>query len=114
PLSTPPPPARPPGVLREPHAEHFRDRQAREIPDDFGDHGARLGAPEVEASHEPPLPRHAPPLPRSARRTTTWPANRASSSAYSRPVAAKSCPTSATARITSGPASRRRSTRCSP
>src|SRR2546428_443310 len=68
-------------VLREPHARPLGPRLARQIAHALGDHGARLGAAQIEAGHEPAVPRHAPrPPPPVAgtearrRRTTTCPA----------------------------------------
>src|SRR5438034_1586680 len=55
-------------VLRQPHAQHLRDRLPRQIAHDLSDHGARLGAPQVEAGHEPAVPRHGLPRPPRAPR----------------------------------------------
>src|SRR5205823_14762524 len=108
------------GVLGEPHAKHLGERHAGQVAHHLGDHGTGLRAPEVEPGDEVAFPTHAPgpglhsPDPARLRRTTTCPAKRASSSAYGRPFAARSCATSDTPRITSGPASRRSSTRRGP
>src|SRR6266516_138197 len=77
-------------VLREPHAQHFGERPPRQLAHHLRDHGARLGAAEIEPGHELAIPAHAPrapaappsppPLAVARRRTTTWPPNRASSS----------------------------------
>src|SRR5213593_1066379 len=70
-------------VLREPHAQHFGERQPRQLAHHLRDHGARLGAAEIEPGHDLTIPAHAPsppPLAVARRRTTTWPAKRASSS----------------------------------
>ena len=71
-------------VLREPHPQHLGERLARDVPHHLGDHGARLGAAEIEPGHDLPIPAHAPPSPAPSavalRRTITWPAKRASSS----------------------------------
>src|SRR5213080_3856891 len=65
-------------VLREPHPQHLGERHAREVPHDLGDHGARLGAAEIEPGHDLPISGHAPPSPAPSavalRRTITWPA----------------------------------------
>src|SRR6266446_5783526 len=73
------------GVLRKPDAQHFGERQARQLAHHLRDHGARLGAAEIEPGDDLAVPAHAPPAPPSPppvalRRTTTWPAKRASSS----------------------------------
>src|SRR5207244_1176314 len=102
-------------VLRQPDAQRLGQRHPEQVADDFRDHGARLGAAEIEPGHELAVPAHAPPSPPllavGFRRTTTWPAKRASSSAYDCPFAARSCATNTTARITSAPASRPTTTR---
>ena len=71
-------------VLREPHPQHLGERHARQVPHDLGDHGARLGAAEIEPGHDLAVSAHAPPSPAPSavalRRTITWPAKRASSS----------------------------------
>src|SRR5882724_235772 len=72
-------------VLREPNAQHFGERQARQLAHHLRDHGARLGAAEIEPGDDVAVPAHAPPAPPSPppvalRRTTIWPAKRASSS----------------------------------
>src|SRR5207253_3440902 len=98
-------------------AQHLRERQPRQLAHHLCDHGARLGAAEIEPGYDLAIPAHAPsppPLAVGRRRTTTWPAKRASSSTYLRPFAARSCATSTTARMTSGPASRPTSTRSGP
>src|SRR5689334_2769793 len=65
-------------VLRQPHAQNLRQGRARQVADDLRDHGARLGAAEIEPGHELAVPAHAPPSPPllavSLRRTTTCPA----------------------------------------
>src|SRR6266702_3506612 len=49
------------GVLREPHPQHLGERQARQVPHHLRDHGARLGAAEIEPGHDLAIPAHAPP-----------------------------------------------------
>src|SRR5436309_2768822 len=74
-------------VLREPHAQHFGERQPRQLAHHLRDHGARLGAAEIEPGDDLAVPAHAPPPPPpppppavAFRRTTTWPAKRAARS----------------------------------
>src|SRR6266853_86656 len=70
-------------VLREPDTQHFGERQSRQLAHHLRDHGARLGAAEIEPGHDLTIPAHAaspPPLAVARRRTTTWPPKRASSS----------------------------------
>src|SRR2546422_2979907 len=43
-------------VLREPHAQHFGERQPRQLAHHLRDHGARLGAAEIEPGHDLTIP----------------------------------------------------------
>src|SRR5207237_565350 len=47
-------------VFREPHAQHFRERQPRQLAHHLCDHGARLGAAEIEPGYDLAIPAHAP------------------------------------------------------
>src|SRR5207247_1126423 len=59
-------------VLREPHAQHFGERQPRQLAHHLRDHGARLGATRIEPGPDLTIPAHAPspPPPPVARRRT--------------------------------------------
>ena len=99
-------------VFREPDAKNLGERRARQIARQLRDHRAGLGAAEIEPGDEAAIG-HEVRAPGDVvrRRTTTCPANRASSSAYGRAFAARSLATNTTAWITSGPASRANRTR---
>ena len=104
-------PAADAAVFGETDAENLRERGARQIAGELRDHGAGLGAAEIEPGHEAAIRHQTVPPTELLRRTTTCPAKRASSSRYGRAFAARSLATRTTASITSGPASRLSNTR---
>src|SRR5207247_10888986 len=107
-------PAADAAIFGETDTENLRERGARQIAGELRDHGAGLGAAEIEPGHEAAIRHQTVPPTELRRRTTTCPAKRASSSRYGRAFAARSLATRTTASITSGPASRLSNTRWAP